>query len=101
MAKLYWVTFRLKDNRTRDDRYDALMAAMRDCAGSKWWVEPTSFAVFQSDLGIDDLAAHLGAAIDEGVDVLLIGMPEVKSARVIGLVEDRDLFKIWPWVRHV
>ena len=98
MAKLYWVTFRLKEDTSRDERYDGLMAAIRESCAGKWWVEPTSFVVFRSELSIAALTARLSIEINEKRDLLVIGMPDFKSARVVGRVEDPDLFSLWPWI---
>lgn len=97
MADLYWMTFRLEDDGTWQRRYDALKSTISDCTtGSKWWVEPTSFILFRSEAKIDELAALVAEAIDTETDVALLAMTDYKSARVIGSVQDSDLFSLWP-----
>lgn len=97
MADLYWMTFRLEDNGSWQRRYDALKSAISDCtAGGKWWVEPTSFFLFRSEVSIGDIAALVADAIDTDTDVALLAMTDYKSVRVIGTVSDTDLFSLWP-----
>ena len=97
MADLYWLTFRLEDNATWQRRYDALKLSISECTvGGKWWVEPTSFFLFRSEVGIDSIAALVADAIDTETDVALLAMTDYKAARVIGSVRDGDLFKLWP-----
>lgn len=99
MTKLYFVAFRLKQDSTREARYAALEGALADASGGKWWKDPTSFIVFQSTLTIDQIATLVSDAIRETTDIAVIGMPEVKSARVVGVVEDDDLFELWDWIK--
>lgn len=99
---MYWVTFRLVQDATRQDRYDMLVGALNDAAtGGSYWDEPTSFWLFNSSLSIDEISAMIGDSIDTGKDVALIGMPHKKSARVVGKVDDKDLFKIHDFVKQV
>ncbi|MCT2557533.1 hypothetical protein N0B51_00915 [Tsuneonella sp. YG55] len=97
MADLYWLTFRLEKNGSWQRRYDALKSTISDCTtGGKWWVEPTSFILFRSEVAIGDIAALISDAIDTNTDVALLAMTDYKSARVIGTVRDADLFSLWP-----
>ena len=64
-----------------DARRDALMQAIKGTTKGRWWTDPTSFFLFESDLSIDGLASHLKAAIDLDRDIAIVGMPHVKSAR--------------------
>ena len=101
MADLYWVTFRLEKDSTWQERYTALDSAISDAtADQKWWKEPTSFYLFRSELGIDEIVALIKEAISAQTDVVVIGMPDYKSARVIGTVEDDDIFTLWDWVQQ-
>jgi hypothetical protein len=97
----YWITFRIEADSNYEARYDALHKAI-DKACSAWWLEPTSFYLIQSDLKIDQLAATIKAAINPRVDMALIGMPDYKSARVVGKVEYLDSLKaLLPFVNVV
>jgi hypothetical protein len=100
MAELFWVTFRIEENAGREARYRALQEAVSDCANGKWWDEPTSFILFQSGLKIGQIAERLEEVIDTDCDVAVIGMPDYKSARAIGAVNDPDLFNLWSWVKR-
>jgi hypothetical protein len=98
-TNVYWVAFRLADNATRDERYRELTDDLKGAAAGKYWDEPTSFFVLPSELSINELAALVKSSIDEDTDIVVIGMPYIRAARVIGLVEDDDLFEIWDFVK--
>lgn len=98
MANLYWVTFRIAEVGNDDARRAAMLDAVKETTAGKWWTEPTSFVLFESSLSIDQLATVLKGAIDLDRDIVLIGMPHFKDARVIGNVEDADLFELLPFV---
>jgi hypothetical protein len=38
-------------------------------------------------------------AIDPDVDIIVIGMPEFKSSRLIGAVADGDIFTLMPFIK--
>lgn len=101
MAKLYWVTFRIADVGNWKARYGAVQQAVKELTLGSWWTDPTSFIVFQSDQTIDTIAAHIRAALDPDQDIAVVGMPNIKSARVVGNVEDPDLFTLWDWIQAV
>lgn len=97
---VYWLSFRLKDNSTYSDRYEALVEAIR-VNSSKWWYDTSSFFVFATTATIDEMANAVKNAIDERNDLVLIGMPEFKSARLIGANKDQDIFDLMPFVKAV
>jgi hypothetical protein len=100
-TRLYWLTFGLEENATRQRRFDALTAALHaSMAAPIWWDEFASFRVFESQCSIDDLVEVIAEAIDRDVDLVLLGMPDFKIARAVGRVRDRDLFRLWPWVHE-
>jgi hypothetical protein len=99
MAETYWLTFRLADDATYSTRLDKLTKAVQDVTAGTWWVEPTSFLLFQSASDIDAVAAIVKAAINPAKDIVLIGMPDYKSARIIGASTDPDLFKLMPFTK--
>ncbi len=99
MAELYFVAFRLAQDSTHGSRYAALEGVLADAAGGKWWKDPTSFIVFRSALKIDEVANLVADAIRVSTDIAIIGTPDFKSARVVGDVEDDDLFELWPWIK--
>ena len=56
---------------------------------------------FESGNGIDNIAAAVGSAMDADVDLVLIGMTDFKSARMIGDTQDNDIFGLIPFVKKV
>ena len=96
----YWLSFRLKENSTYSDRYDALVETIR-VNSMRWWPETSSFFVFETVATIDELAMHVKKQIDPGTDLVLIGMPVFKSARLIGKNDDQDIFDLIPFVKTV
>jgi hypothetical protein len=97
-TKTFWLSFRLADDASYDRRYDELIDAVRQRA-SKWWLESSSFIVFASAHGIDSIAAAIKAAVNERTDVVIIGMPDFKSARLIG-GNDNDIFDLMPFIQR-
>lgn len=96
----FWISFRIADTNTYNDRYEALIETIRSVA-SKWWLEPSSFIVFSSSQKIDNIAASLKEAIDPEIDLAILGMPDYKSVRLVGLTEDPDIFKLIPFAKKV
>lgn len=94
----YWLSFRLNDDAAYGRRYDELIDTVRQRA-SKWWLESSSFIVFASGDGIDSLAASLKTAIDASKDLIVLGMPEFKSARLIGASNDPDIYDLMPFIK--
>jgi hypothetical protein len=96
---VYWISFRLHEDSTYDDRYKKLYAAAQKI-GSKWWVDTSAFIVLDSAQSVDQVAAAVKAAIGPN-DVALIGMPEFKTARLIGQTKDQDIFELMPFTKKV
>jgi hypothetical protein len=100
----YWLTFRIATEtaggKSYEARWDALYEAVRKLSNS-WWVEPTSFVLFESAHGIDTVAAHCQRAVAPAVDLVLVRELDTKSARVIGKVSDQNLFKLMPYLQKV
>jgi hypothetical protein len=90
---VYWLAFRLGN----DKSYGLLLDAI-DRVSSTWWMEPSSFFLFESGADIDDIASRVSRVIDTAKDVVLIGMIEAKNARVVGNVADPILFHLMPFV---
>ena len=95
----YWITFRLGEVGDYNTRYDNLIEAINSSA-SLVWEEPTSFLLIESTATIDELAQLLSAQMDTVHDLVLIGNPNVKQARVIGIVEDENLFRLLPFTKY-
>jgi len=94
----YWLSFRLENNRTYSDRYESLTESVRTAA-RKWWTEPSSFLVFECEFDIDTLADRFKRSINPTTDILLLGMPDFKSARIIGAYRDPDIFELMPFAK--
>ncbi|KZD22802.1 hypothetical protein [Tardiphaga robiniae] len=96
----YWITFRIHDSGNSQERRDDLYAAINDIS-TMWWVEPTSFIVFESSESADTIAAKAKAAIRPSVDIVLLGMTEFKTARLIGAAVDHDIDQLIPFLKRV
>ncbi|MBA2125509.1 hypothetical protein DLM45_04620 [Hyphomicrobium methylovorum] len=100
MADVYWLTFRIHHDADYEHRYNRLVDLIQSLT-TKWWAEPTAFIVFRCDLDIDTLAGRVKAKIDPSKDLALVGMPDYKSARLIGASSDKDIFELMPFVKKV
>lgn len=96
----YWLSFRLQDDPTYSERYKNLTEAVRKLS-TKWWVEASSFIVFASPSSIDEIAASVADTIYLDTDLVIIGMPDFKSARLVGHHEDDDIFELVPFIKKV
>lgn len=100
---IYWLTFRIEQRTVSGDsddyRRERLYEAIRTLADRHWWVEPTSFILFQSEHDIDQIIGLVREAIAEPHDIVLIRNAEHKTARVLGKV-DPDLFKLMPYLEQ-
>lgn len=94
----YWLSFRLNDDSTYDERYGSLIETIREQAIS-WWVDTTAFIVFDSQLKIDGIAGSISKVINNSTDLVILGMPDYKSARLIGETEDEDIFKLISFIK--
>lgn len=97
--RTYWITFRIADHGNYQARYDALHLAIHERT-DKVWEESSSFILFRSEHTIDQLASAVERALDTDIDVALIGMTEVKSARIVGDWSDPDLTELIPFVQN-
>ena len=95
---VYWISFRINDDASYRQRYQNLMDAIQ-AISTKWWLEPTSFVLFESDRDIDGVAAMTKTAINPRIDTALIGMPDYKSARLVGVSTDQDIFFLMPFTK--
>lgn len=95
----YWMNFRIKDDKTYSDRYDALMTAIGDISTGHW-ADTTSFIVFASAEKMDSVAETLKNAINPDTDLIVIGMPDFKIARLIGETQDNDIFDLIPFIKY-
>jgi hypothetical protein len=82
MAK-FIVTYRLRDNRTYEERYEALLAQINE-AGTGFWEAGTSLVAMETKLGIAELGAKLKKAVDPAVDLIFIREIDVKNTGYVG-----------------
>jgi hypothetical protein len=100
MEATYWLTFRIHEDATYEQRRDRLYAAINDIA-APWWVEPTSFIAFASETSADMIAAKVKAAFNPVTDIALLGMTDFKTARLIGNSKDPDIYALIPFLKKV
>lgn len=79
----HWLTFRLADDRTYQDRYDALITAVNK-AGTGFWDGPTSFIAIRTPDDIDALGRKLKTAIDPQKDLIVIRQIGKDNTRYAG-----------------
>ena len=96
MADTYWITFCISQHGNEDWRYQALLAAIRRLTSGNWWTESVNLLLFDSEHGIDDIAAEVAGAIDLESDVALLAGTAANEARAIGAARDRRLYALMP-----
>lgn len=62
--------------------------------------DTTSLLIVEIEESISNLAARAKQWIDESMDIVLIRTLGTSDARVIGAVEDQDLFTLMPYCRR-
>lgn len=96
----FWISFRIDDDADYENRYTQLIASLLE--GSKrYWDETTSFIIMDHAVDIDDVARAAKNAVDERTDTVLIRQLDTKAARVVGVVNDQDLFALMPYCKRV
>jgi hypothetical protein len=99
---IYWLTFRLENDYTYQARLERLTNTIeRLASGYRSWWEPTSFVVFANVGQIDRVAQAIKAAINPNTDLVLLGMPNYKDARLIGRSLDPSIFLLMPFTKKV
>lgn len=88
----YWITFRIENDKTWQDRYDSLVEAVEENCDSVW-DETTSFYLADSQLEIDPLGQRLVAGLNPRKDILVIRKLNVSVSRYFGAVKNLDLLK--------
>jgi hypothetical protein len=91
----YALSFELKKNTTYQTRYDMLMVAAKSYG--RHWCDTTSFVIFETSESIDEVMAHLAAAVSATTDILFLLDLDVKAARIYGAWRDEDIFKLAPY----
>lgn len=98
----YWVTFRIADKTVNGESYETRYNALTTTISahcSQWWVESTSFLLFESKHTLDQLAAALKDVVATD-DLFLIRAAEGANARIHGDIKDPDVFKLMPYLKY-
>ena len=88
----YWMTFRIKQDASYDDRYDGMMSAIEKVRQGIW-AEPTSFMFVESHLEIGDLVRTAANSLNPKTDVLVARYIDKDGSRYFGAVEHLDVLK--------
>jgi hypothetical protein len=100
----YWLAFRIEaktvGNRSWEDRYNALIAAIERNSTQRWF-ETTSFIAFESISSIDGLAYKLKGAIAPSKDMFLLRVMDARTARLCGRFDDQTIFKVMPYLEVI
>lgn len=97
--RVNFVAFRLQQDSTYTDRYDALMDAISLHAAQKWWTPLTSMVVFPSSRHPSELATALEPVINKRTDLVVVGSLTHKSLVVIGNNPDDDIYTFVDFAR--
>ena len=100
----YWITFRIADvavaGRSYEDRYNSLIKIVTDNSPT-WWGQTTSYLAFNSDQGLDSIAAKFKAAIAPSHDLFLLREMDKQSARICGKNDDEDIYDLMPYLQNI
>ena len=88
----YWVTFRLLNNASYQERYDAMLKARVSVRAAQWG-EPASFWLVESKLDIDPLMKVLTAPLTEQTDLLVVRYLGKNGSRYFGQFNHLDTLK--------
>lgn len=101
----FWLSFRIDidtvGGRSMNQRYDALIEAIKAVRNVPYWERTTSFIVFESVFGIDSIAAKFKGAIAPSKDLFLLKDLDAKSARICGSNWDKDIYSLMPYLADV
>jgi len=97
---VYWLSFRVGDKGDYESRYDALLENLKRCKSGKYWEETTSFVVFTSNLGIDQICRTLTEDLNHDWDLILVREMDKQSARIWGNNVDEDIFELMPYLKY-
>lgn len=101
----YWLTFRIENTNagglTPGQRRDALYSAIGDLCSS-WWIDPTSFILFDSTKEIGAIAAKCKSVISPSHDLVLIRKLNAQLAIAIGKTEEEEMLRAFmPYLTRV
>jgi hypothetical protein len=92
---IFAITFRIHDDADYSERYESVVHAIKAQAigNGKYWDEPTSFFLLESNLNSDGLASQIDQNSDFAPtkDLLLVTNLRQKGYKAIGRITDNDL----------
>jgi hypothetical protein len=92
---VYWLSYRIHEDETGDERRENLVNEVQNgLTLTDYWHETTSFIVFNSTARIDVLARRFKSQIDPKVDLFLMRAMESKLAYICGHYQDLDIFNL-------
>jgi hypothetical protein len=95
----YMASFRVEEVGNDQERRRNLEAEiLRESA--MHWKDTTSFLIIEVEDTIDNLASRCKEWIAQEMDVVLFRTLGKQEARVIGAVEDQDLFALMPYCKR-
>ncbi len=95
----YMASFRIAKFGDDNERRENLEAEILN-SSTRHWKDTTSFLIVEVEDTIGNLAARAKQWIDTSMDVVLFRTLGTQDARVIGAVEDQDLFKLMPYCKR-
>ncbi|WP_342235243.1 hypothetical protein [Inquilinus sp. OTU3971] len=98
---VYMVNFRIESDKTYGERYKTFTDQLK--ASSAWWDENTSFVVVQTTEEIDDFCYRIyyKSDFDSSKDKFVVLDAYAQDGRALGQYDDRDLFKLLPFVKEM
>lgn len=98
---LYYVTFRIEKDDEYEATYNCMLKFINQIAGSGIWDDPTSYILFKSTKTISQIAKGLKKCIDPSCDLILVS--EVKTGKMVysGVLKNKSLLSLAPWVKKV
>lgn len=95
----YWISFRIAHSGDYQTRYRELVDGLMEIS-TQYWEDTTSFLIIESSEDIDGVASTASIAVSDSKDLVLIRAMESKSARLIGIEDDDDVFKLMPYLKY-
>jgi hypothetical protein len=91
-SRVFYLSFKIAEDATYAVRYGKLIDAINECIQGFQWSETTSFVLFQSSMGADEIAARIQSAISPKKDLVILGSPTTRLLMVIGK-NDSDILE--------
>ena len=101
MAETYWINFRIGGSGNRDQRYEAVLEAVRHATSRIMCTDFDYFLVFDSDETIDQIAERIEAVIHPDTDLALLAKGAAPDARIIGELGDPLILELMPYAQRV